>query len=365
MVTQRVKLIAVGDIFLRTRNNKYPFENIKETLKNKDILFGNLETVLSSKGKAAEKAVLLYSSPKNAKHLKSADFDVLNIANNHIFDLGIEGFSNTLDVLYQNDLTYIGANNKPGKNYVILERKGIKFGFLGYTQGGFSLPEKGIRINKIEAIDIIKDIEYINPQCEFVIISLHWGTENVFYPSPKQINLAHKLIDAGATVILGHHPHVIQGIERYKTGLIAYSLGNFQFDPKLSYSETNKSIILCLNFDRKKIESYEIISVMIDKDFLPGVAEGKLKDKVSDFITKISQSLDDGHLTERWWFEEIAGEYLSSNMKSWIIRIKKYGIRHFFQCIKWLISPFTIRCYMGFLSRKLKGRQVKNDQKPY
>jgi len=66
---QRVKLIAVGDIFLRTRNNKYPFENIKETLKNKDILFGNLETVLSSKGKAAEKAVLRYSSPKNVEHL--------------------------------------------------------------------------------------------------------------------------------------------------------------------------------------------------------------------------------------------------------------------------------------------------------
>ena len=349
-----VKLIAVGDIFLRTRNNKYPFENVKEIFKSKDMLFGNLETVLSNKGKCAEKAVLLYSSIKNVKHLKSAGFDILNIANNHIFDLGAEGFNNTLDILYKNDLTFIGANNKSRKNYVIVEKKGVKFGFLGYTQGGFSLPEEGIWINKIGAIEIIKDIEYINAQCEFVIISLHWGTENVFYPSPKQINFAHKLIDAGATVILGHHPHVIQGIERYKTGLIAYSLGNFQFDPKLSYSKTNKSIILCLNFDRKKIESYEIIPVMIDKDFLPGVAEGKLKDKVSDFITKISQSLDDGHLTERWWFEKIAGEYLSSNMKSWIIRIKKYGIRHFLQCTKWLISPFCIKCWTGIILRRFR-----------
>jgi len=359
MVMQRVKLIAVGDIFLRTRNNKYPFENIKETLKNKDILFGNLETVLSSKGKAAEKAVLRYSSPKNVEHLKSAGFDVLNIANNHIFDLGLEGFSNTLDVLYQNDLTYIGANNKPGKNYVIVEKKGIKFGFLGYTQGGFSLAEKGVWINKIEKTDIIKDIEYISPQCEFVIISLHWGIQNVFYPSPKQIKLAHKLIEAGATVILGHHPQVIQGIERYTTGLIAYSLGIFQYDPKLP--KRNKSIILCLNFNGERLESYEIIPVIIDKNFLPGVAEDKLKDEVGDFITKISQPLNNGHFTERWWFEEIAAECLCGNMKSWIIRIKKYGIRHFFQCIKWLISPFTIRCYMGFLSRKLKGRQVKND----
>ncbi|GAF96443.1 unnamed protein product, partial [marine sediment metagenome] len=276
----------------------------KETLRNKDILFGNLEAVLSSMGEAAQKAVLVHSSPKNVEHLKSTGFDVLNIANNHIFDFGPEGFKNTLDVLYQNDLTFIGTNNKSAKNHVIVERKGIKFGFLGYTQGGFTLPEKGIWINKMEDTDIIKDIEYIGPQCEFVIISLHWGIEYVSYPSPKQINLAHRLIDAGATVILGHHPHVIQGIERYKTGLIAYSLANFQFHRDLA--KANKSIILCLNFDMQGVESYEIIPIIIDKNFLPGVAEGKLKDTVCDFVTKISQPLNNGHLTERWWFEEIA-----------------------------------------------------------
>jgi len=348
----RVKLIAVGDISLRTRDNRYPFENVKEILRNKDILFGNLEAVLSSTGEAAQKAVLLYLSPKNVGHLKSAGFDVLNIANNHIFDLGLEGFNNTLDVLDQNDLFYIGANNESGKHYVIVEKKGIRFGFLGYTQGGFSLPEKGIWINKIEDTDIIKDIEHVTPQCEFVIVSLHWGIEYVSYPSPKQINLAHRLIDAGATVILGHHPHVIQGIERYKSGLIAYSLANFQFHRQLP--KANKSIMLCLNFDMAGIESYQIIPVTIDKNFLPSVAEGQSKDKVSDFIIGISQALVTEHFTERWWFEEIAAEYLSGNMKSWIIRIKRYGIKHFFRCIKWLTSPFTIQCYAGFLSKKLK-----------
>lgn len=176
------------------------------------------------------------------------------------------------------------------------------------------MPKKGIWINKIEGTDTIKDIEYIVPQCEFVIISLHWGIEFVFYRSPKQINLAHRLIDDAATVILGHHPHVIQGIERYKTGLIAYSLANFQFHRKLA--KANKSIILCLNSDMEGVESYRIIPVTIDKSFLPGVAEGRLKDKVNDFITRISQALVTEQFTERWWFEEIAAEYLSSNMKS-------------------------------------------------
>ncbi|GAH45822.1 unnamed protein product, partial [marine sediment metagenome] len=232
----------------------------------------------------------------------------------------------------------------------------IKFGFLGYTRGGFNSPKKGVWINKIETANIIRDIKFVNPQCDFVIVSLHWGIENVFYPSPKQIDLAHKLIDAGATVILGHHPHVIQGIERYKTGLIVYSLGNFQFDPKLSYRKTNKSIILCLDFDRETLKGYEIVPVIIDKNFLPSVVKDELKDKINDFIAKISHPLNDWHITERWWFEEIAGEYLSGNMKSWFVRIKKYGIRHFLQCVKWLISPFVVRCYIGFLSKKLKGR---------
>jgi len=315
--------MAVGDIFLRTRNNKYLFENVKEIFKSKDILFGNLETVLSNKGKAIEKAVYLHSPPQqNVKYLKSVGFDVLNIANNHIFDLGVEGFNETLDILRKNNLTFIGASNKAGKNCVILEKKGIKFGFLGYAQGGFSLPEKSIRINKIEAADIIKDIEYINPQCEFVIISLHWGTENVFYPSPKQINFAHKLIDHGATIILGHHPHVAQGIEPYKTGLIAYSLGNFQFNPKLSYTKTNRSIILCLSFGRKKLESYDIFPIEIDQDFLPYIIEGNAKNEVKSFINEISQPIINKKITEKWWLEEVSSEYLSGNMKSWIIRKK-------------------------------------------
>ena len=96
-------------------------------------------------------------------------------------------------------------------------------------------------------------------------MSLHWGIEKAFYPSPKQVALAHKLIDSGATIILGHHPHVIQGIENYKSGLIAYSLGNFQFafDPKECSNEnnkrTNQSFILKVRINKQEIESYDIV----------------------------------------------------------------------------------------------------------
>lgn len=349
-----LKLITVGDISLQTGNNKHPFENVKQVFESKDILFGNLETVLSSHGRKAKKAVLLYSPSENVKYLKDADFDVLNIANNHVLDLGEEGFKNTLDILNKNGLNFIGANNdKSISNHLILERNGIKLGFLGYTIGRFKVSE-GISINKLKEKRIIEDIEAIKDKCDFVIVSLHWGTENVFYPSPKQIGLAHNLIDQGATLILGHHPHVVQGIEEYKKGLIAYSLGNFQFDPKVSQSETNESIVLGVDFNKNGIKDYEIIPAVIDKDFLPIVAKGQVKDETLDFISVISRRVSSGEVTGKWWFEEIANEYLSCNMNSYIIRIKRYGIMPLIECGVWLVTPFCIRCYAGIIRRRLK-----------
>jgi poly-gamma-glutamate synthesis protein (capsule biosynthesis protein) len=344
-----LKVMAVGDISLQTRNNKHPFENVKEVFKSKDILFGNLETVLSHEGKKAKKAVLLYSSPKNVKYLKDVDFDALNAANNHILDLGVEGFRETLDMLDKNRLKFIGANNdKSNSNHLILKRNGVKLGFLGYTIGRFKVPE-GISINKLKEKKIIADIEAIKDKCDFVIVSLHWGTENVFYPSPKQIGLAHDLIDHGATLILGHHPHVIQGIEEYKNGLIAYSLGNFQFDPIVSQSKTNKSIVLCMDFGEETIKNYEIIPVAINRDFLPTVVKGQAKNEMLRFISEISKRVSNGEVTSKWWFEEIAGEYLSGNMRSYVIRIKRYGVMPIIECGIWLITPFCIRCYLGIV----------------
>ncbi len=348
-----LKLMAVGDITLQTRNNKHPFENVRDVFKGKDILFGNLETVLSNQGKEAEKAVLLHSPPEKTGWLKEAGFDILNIANNHILDLGADGFHETLKVLKESNLTFIGANDKGAPSYAVLDKQGIRLGFLGYTQGRFSLPDKGVWINKIKPVDIITDIESIKPQCDSIIVSLHWGTENVLYPHPQQIDLAHRLIDAGATVILGHHPHIIQGIERYKQGLIAYSLGNFQFNPKISYTKTNKSIILCLDFSKERLENYYMIPVIIDQDFVPTVS-GETSQELLNFIDNISEPINHGTITWGWWFEEIAQEYLSGNMKSYIIKIKRYGFRHFLQTIVWLVSPFCLICYGAIIRRRLR-----------
>ena len=351
----KVKLIAVGDISLQTRRDSHPFEKIKAVSKDKDILFGNLETVLSNRGKVAEKAVVLYTLPDKVEWLKDAGFDILNLANNHIMDLGVEGFNETLDVLNQNNLNFIGcSNHKFNQSYAVIKVNNTKIGFLGYYEGGFNKPQNGALINGMNEDNIIKDIRNLKPECNVIILSLHWGIENVFYPSPKQIDLAHKLIDSGATIILGHHPHVIQGIEKYKNGLVAYSLGNFQFDPSISYSPNNQSFILSIELTKDGLDNYGIIPVKIDKDVAPYIPAEKEQEEIKCFISEISKHINNGTITWRWWFEEIAEEYLSGNMKSCIIRIKKYGVKHLLQCILWLVSPFCIKCYSGLIRKRIK-----------
>lgn len=350
-----IKICAVGDISLQTRNDRPSFCNISKIFNNSDIIFGNLETVLSSHGVPAEKAVVLHAPPKKIEWLKEAGFNVVNIANNHIFDLGEEGFNSTLDVLHQNEIEFIGGKNRKYTTAnAIIETKNINIGFLGYS-GARTWSQNGATINGIVEDEIIRDIVNLKVECDCIIVSLHWGVENVFYPSPKQIELAHKIIDSGATIILGHHPHVIQGIEEYNDGLIAYSLGNFQFNPALSQSPTNQSFMLGLTLDNTGVIDYCILPIVIDDEFMPNIPNEKEQEEIRQFVIHISNIITNEKITWGWWFEQLGQEYLSGNLKSWLRRIKSYGPKHLSQCVVWLISPFTICCYYGIIRKCIRN----------
>jgi len=356
-----VKLIAVGDISLITKNNLPPFEGVKEIFRGKDILFGNLEAVLSNRGKKAEKRTVLYTSPKKVRYLKDAGFDVLNIANNHIMDLGPEGFNETLEVLNQNDISFIGAGNQKFKqHYAIIEKKGIKLGFLGYMTSRFKHGGKDVFINRFDENNIIMHIKDLKSTCDIVVVSLHWGIENVFYPSPEQQVFAKKCIDVGACVILGHHPHVFQGIERYQNGLIVYSLANFQFDfdhEAIFEEKLMNTLILTVNITKNGVKNYDIVPARISKEYVPHIVTKNEKEKLSKEMSEISRRIIEGRVTHKFWFEQISYEYLRGNMSAWIIRVKRYGVRHLIQFIIWLISPFVIRCYIGTIVNTLRKKR--------
>jgi len=356
--TTSVKLVAVGDISLQTRNGRPPFELIQQELWDKDILFGNLETALATGGDLAEKAVVVVSPPARALFLKDAGFDVVNVANNHILDAGLGGLYDTLEALKKIGVAFVGAYHPPHEPpWVVFERKGLRIGFLGYGVGPRTLDFGRVRLAGVVEDEILSYVEQLKGVCSIIVVSLHWGLEKVFYPSPRQVRLARRIIDAGASLVIGHHPHVVQGFEEYGNGLIAYSLGNFQFllDPtECSRKKTNISVILRVGLSKRGIEWYEFLPVEITDDWRPQVANRQTERDVRLFLEEISAPLRTGSITEPWWFEQVAAEYLSDNLRAFAVRIRRYGLKHFLQCGRWLISPFCLRCYIALLRRQLR-----------
>ncbi|MDD2473318.1 MULTISPECIES: CapA family protein [unclassified Methanoculleus] len=354
-----MRLQAVGDVLLWTRNGKKPFALIQHELRQKDLLFGNLEAVLSESGTERRKRWINANPPEAGDYLKDAGFDILSVANNHTLDMGREGLEKTLDGLETRRIAYIGGarGDRQRERGQVLERNGVRIGFLGYTSGRFRSPP-GVTLSKLKRRTVIQDIRALKDRCDHIVVSLHWGIENVYYPSPDQVRLAHDFIDNGATLVLGHHSHTIQGLEEYNGGLIAYSLGNFQFDTELFKEEIKSSMILSVDLDRYGIRDYTVTPCVINSNFQPAVAEGRTRERVRHWIAKCSDRVQKGEITRKWWFEQIGENYLTYNMDSYRYRIRRHGLAPLVECGVWLVTPFCLNCYAGLIRKRLRQRHA-------
>ena len=274
-----VILLAVGDIMLgelaicigygvnsviKENGPNFIFEKIRDVLNDKDILFGNLEAVLSEKNlrMTSLKSRQLRGDPDSVRGLKYAGFDVLSLANNHVLEHGKEALLDTIYTLEKNNINYVGVE-KYDRKPIVMEVKGKKISFLAYC-----LIEEPTAFNSVKTIDeILDDIRKYKDWGDINIVSLHWGTEFMPYPSQHQIELAHKIIDAGADIILGHHPHVVKGIEYYRQKVIAYSLGNFVFD--MQEGTSRESIILKITISADNAIKVNLLPVFIDSSYRP------------------------------------------------------------------------------------------------
>lgn len=241
---EHVKLAFVGDIMfsgtvetlLKDKGYDYPFMFVKEYLQGADITLANLETPISERGEPEDKTYAYRTSPKAIPHLVESGIDVLNLANNHILDYGLQGMLDTFDRLDQAGLKRIGAGRDVEEAYapVIIEKNGIQIAFFGFSQ---VVPEVWWKADKdhpgvAETYNYIRPVEAIESvrnQVDLIVVTAHWGGENVDIPDDRQTEMAHRYIDAGADLVIGGHPHVLQSIENYKDKWIAYSLGNFIF----------------------------------------------------------------------------------------------------------------------------------------
>ncbi|MGD0275642.1 MAG: CapA family protein [Syntrophales bacterium] len=215
-------------------NYSYPFANI-DLFRQADIGMVNLENPISLRGEKTPKIFNLRMQPKYLNIFKDAHINVVNCANNHIYDYGQEALLDTMNYLDAAGIKHVGAGENlwAARRPVIVQINGMKVGILAYYGDGSwypaqeNIPGTAPRRKKFIQEDINK--LRINEKVDFVIVNFHWGQEGSNYPSQSQIDFAHYSIDAGADLIIGHHPHVLQGVEKYKNGIIVYSLGNFLF----------------------------------------------------------------------------------------------------------------------------------------
>lgn len=192
----------------------YFFRNVRDIFKDDDITYVNLEGTFTDHNIKVEKKFNFKSPPSYVQVLKDGNIDVVGIANNHSYDYGTIGFNDTLKTLEQNNIGYFGYDK-----YFIKDINGIKTCFFGLID---------IDAKKYSEVD--KVLAYFNENnCELTIAAMHWGIEKDYNQTSAQIKLGHYMIDNGVDLILGTHPHVIQGIEKYNDRYIVYSLANFSF----------------------------------------------------------------------------------------------------------------------------------------
>jgi poly-gamma-glutamate synthesis protein (capsule biosynthesis protein) len=277
-----LKIYAVGDIMLgeqplcnnfgvssviKRRGTDYLFDNVRSLFNDGDIVFGNLECSIMSEDSAnGQEPKFFCAEPNVIEGLKNANFNVLSVANNHIMENTDVLFWNTVQLLRGNSIHPVGIANE----IEIIDVKGYKIAFLAYSFIEDDIPNSGY--NKIYSEEpILRDMQRIRSDVDLIIISLHWGYEYVPYPSPDQIRIGRKLVDAGADIILGGHPHVTQSYEIYKNRPIFYSLGNFIFDHTY-IPTTQESFIAEITLDDSSLDlvNVNIIPVVADEsDYQP------------------------------------------------------------------------------------------------
>ncbi|GGN91531.1 CapA family protein [Saccharibacillus kuerlensis] len=240
-----VNLTFAGDVIfsgkvqslLDQQGYDYPYTYVQDRFRSDDLTVINLETpVTALTTKGAEKTYVFKSPPKALGPLNNAGVDVVNLANNHTLDQGIDGLIDTIKNLDKAGIAHVGAGKDAAAAYapVYVERKGVKIAIIGVSR---VLPETSWAAGKnhpgaASAYDpeaAARAVEQAKRNADVVVAIVHWGKERVDMPDSNQTGLAHRMIDAGADLIIGGHAHVLQGFEQYKGKWIAYGTGNFIF----------------------------------------------------------------------------------------------------------------------------------------
>ncbi len=269
------RLVLGGDVMLsrhvgrlaRRRNDPaWPFRDVAGYLAAADVAFVNLESPFSDRGRLVERGMVFKAEPATIEGLRLAGIDVVSTANNHARDCGAYGLEYTLRWLGEHGIRAAGTgvDEQAARAGAVLERNGLRFGFLAYTydQSNGNHKDRDPRVAMLDAEKMREDVERMRSRAEVVVVSMHAGEEYRARPGREQVEFARAAIEAGARVVAGHHPHVVQPAERYLGGVIFYSLGNLVFD-QFHRKDTQVGALAEVTFRGAALERAELRRVEI------------------------------------------------------------------------------------------------------
>lgn len=301
-----ITIAGVGDMLfdrqvkklIESRGGEAPLARVAERLARADVTVGNLETTLASGGKrnpVKEPKYAFRGHPDGVAGLKLAGFDAVSIANNHMLDYGWDPLRDTISSLRAAGIGTAGAGKNTDEAWTpatIETTQGARVAFLAFSHilpPGFLAGEDrpGIASGRMDRTLVVKAIRDAKKSHDYVIVSYHWGVEYEDDANGDQVRWARETIDAGADMVLAHHPHVIQGVEFYKGRLIAYSLGDFVFD---HYSrKTGEAFILEAELGPDGTPEALAVPVYLDDTYgHPKVVKGSHADEILTRLKKIS-----------------------------------------------------------------------------
>ncbi len=265
----QITFLAGGDVAINRPRGRGAFGTLAGLFRKADVAFANLEVPLSRNGRPAPEKILLRGTPEMVEALNEAGFDALSVANNHMLDYGEEAFFDTFSLLDEHAISYAGAgkNLAAARRPVVLERGGLKIGVLVFSSlipRGFAAGQDTPGLNPLRALTsyrpiqnaaeypgaplrvltwadpddlqrMKRDIRALKKKVDLVLVNHHWGTSMMHEIREYQQEVAYAAVDSGADIVLGGHPHVVQGVEFYKGKPIVYSMGNLIFDFKVSF----------------------------------------------------------------------------------------------------------------------------------
>lgn len=307
-------LVAVGDVMLdqmtrarlRDYDVNYPLARIKDLTASGDLNFANLECPISARGEPADKKYVFCASPHAAEVLNSGGFNLVSLANNHVLDYGPEALVDTIALLEERGIAHAGAGSdeEGARQGVVLEVNGLQVGLLAYTRPAPSWQyaawaassQQGGTVFYRDREKMLLDVARMRTEVDILIVSMHWGNEYTHQVTAGQRELGRLLVDNGADLVLGHHPHAPQGIEFYRDKPIIYSLGNFLFYP-FDMGITDETFILKARLGRAGVEEMRLVPVLLG-DSQPFVPEGPELERLQRVLGGLLEQFGTGYLVQ-------------------------------------------------------------------